>query len=315
MSAFGLPAPVAAGAAYCLASGSMIMMNKAVLSSFDVDAPTTMLLFQTVSSFVLVVACHFLGVVQLQAFNTDIVRIWLPVNVLFVGMILSGFWSLKYLGVGIVSVLKNLTNFITITADIKLYGRKYSSGVWVSLGLIFLSAICGASTDRAFSFPGYMWQLVNCILTASYSLYLKQVMEKIPEVNGGKKLDEFGMVFYNNMLASPLIAVLAMSQGEWPRVFSAPDLGDPRFQVALLLTGIIGFAISFASLWFLSTTSPGTMGLVGSLNKIPVSILSLFVFKTPTNIKNITSILIGLLAGVAFAKAKDLDRSRPSLPK
>ena len=213
MSAFGLPAPVAAGAAYCLASGSMIMMNKAVLSSFDVDAPTTMLLFQTVSSFVLVVACHYLGVVQLQAFNTDIVRLWLPVNVLFVGMILSGFWSLKYLGVGIVSVLKNLTNFITITADIKLYGRKYSSGVWVSLGLIFLSAICGASTDRAFSLPGYMWQMVNCVLTASYSLYLKQVMEKIPDVNGGKKLDEFGMVFYNNMLASPLIAVLAVSQG------------------------------------------------------------------------------------------------------
>ena len=66
----------------------------------------------------------------------------------------------------------------------------------------------------------------------------------------------------------------------------------------------MGFMISFASLWFLAETTAGTYSLVGSLNKIPVAIISLVAFNTPTNPKNVGSILIGLLAGVAFVRAK-----------
>lgn len=42
-----------------------------------------------------------------------------------------------------------------------------------------VSAICASATDLAFDLNGYVWQLVNCLFTAGYSLYLRGVMDKV----------------------------------------------------------------------------------------------------------------------------------------
>ncbi len=94
--------------------------------------------------------------------------------------------------------------------------------------------------------------------------------------------------------------------------------------------GLIGFAISFSSLWFLSQTTATIYSLVGALNKIPVAVVSrgqvgegrgpeesscvfrtpptsqlgIVGFNEPTNPKNLASIIIGLGAGVLFVRVK-----------
>jgi GDP-mannose transporter len=80
-------------------------------------------------------------------------------------------------------------------------------------------------------------------------------------VSGGK-LDEFSMVFYNNLLSLPLIAGLMWWQGEWASLPQQPDLYNPAFLVVASLTGVVAFGISFSVLWFLSTTMPTTFSLV-----------------------------------------------------
>ena len=45
-------------------------------------------------------------------------QVWFPVNIVFVGMIWSSFLALKNLGVPMVTVLKNLTNLITISGGL-----------------------------------------------------------------------------------------------------------------------------------------------------------------------------------------------------
>ena len=71
----------------------------------------------------------------------------------------------------------------------------YGAGVWASLALMCASALCGSITDLAFDLEGYLWQLVNCLFTASYSLYLRGVMDKVVAVTINKtRLDEFSMV-------------------------------------------------------------------------------------------------------------------------
>lgn len=82
------------------------------------------------------------------------------------------------------------------------------------------------------------------------------------------------------------------------------DLWNPAFQMAALISGFVGFFISFASLWFLSTTTPTIYSLVGSLNKIPVAFAGMLLFDAAVSSKNVVSVCIGLLAGVLFAFAK-----------
>ena len=106
-------------------------------------------------------------------------QVWMPVNIVFVLMLVSGFFALQTLGVAMVTILKNLTNIITIIGDYFMFGRTYNRYVWLSLALIVLSGFTGAMTDLAFEWKGYSWQLANCGFTALYSLMMKGAMEKV----------------------------------------------------------------------------------------------------------------------------------------
>jgi GDP-mannose transporter len=120
----------------------------------------------------------------------------------------------------------------------------------------------------------------------------------------GERLDEFSMVFYNNLLSLPLIFAVMVIQGELTALPHQPDLYNPKFLIVASLTGIVSFGISFSVLWFLSTTTPTTFSLVGSLNKIPVSVIGLILFESGWSLPNLASILVGLVSGVMFVVAK-----------
>lgn len=183
----------------------------------------------------------------------------------------------------------------------------YGAGVWASLALICVSAVCGSMTDLAFVFEGYMWQLVNCLFTAFYSLYLRGVMDRVVPLTVKKsRLDEFSMVFYNSFLSLPLLLVLIWWRGELHAIATDPVLHNPSFIMTACASALVAFGISFASLWFLSTTSATTYSLVGSLNKVPIAVIGLFAFNTPWNLKSAASIAIGLIAGIVFVKAKSI---------
>ena len=116
-----LSGPLVSGAAYCISSCSMILMNKVVLSTYNFNAGISLMLYQVrmlihelydmiwhtiyslvVSLFIfklqnliscLVVALlKFSGVVSVEKFNWKLIRVWLPVNVIFVGMLISGMY-------------------------------------------------------------------------------------------------------------------------------------------------------------------------------------------------------------------------------
>ena len=57
-------------------------------------------------------------------------------------------------------------------------------------------------------------------------------------------------------------------------------------------------------------TTATIYSLVGALNKIPVALVGLLAFHEPTNPKNLASIILGLLAGVVFVQAKNMQGKR-----
>lgn len=303
----GIPAVLFAGLAYCVASGSMVLLNKTVLNpkSFGFTAPTALLCFQCILSVIMVKMCEAAGAVKLQPLTWQLVRIWFPVNLIFVGMIGSSFYALQFVGVAMVTVWKNVSNFVTAVCDVTIFGKTYPLQVWGTLGLMLLSAVVGAYTDVSFTWAGYGWQIANCAFTSAYALYLRHVMDKVTEHTTNKqKMDEFSMVYYNNLLSIPPILLMMAFFGEFGKLADQPALSDPVFLSIAATGGVIGFGISFSALWFLSQTTATIYSLVGALNKIPVAIVGILAFAEPTNAKNMASIVIGLVAGVLFVFAK-----------
>ncbi|KAJ8647323.1 hypothetical protein MRB53_000346 [Persea americana] len=297
------------GLAYCISSCSMILVNKFVLSGYDFNAGISLMLYQNLVSVVIVSILSFAGLISTEPLTWRLIQVWLPVNAIFVGMLITSMFSLKYINVAMVTVLKNVTNVITALGEMYLFQKHHDSKVWAALFLMIISAISGGITDLSFHKVGYTWQIINCFLTASYSLTLRRVMDTAKQVTKSGNLNEFSMVLLNNTLSLPLGVVLVFLFNEVDYLFKTPLLRMPTFWLVMTSSGLLGLAISFTSMWFLHQTGATTYSLVGSLNKIPLSIAGILLFKVSTSLENLVSILFGLLAGVFFAKAKMMERS------
>ncbi|KAL8527380.1 hypothetical protein ACS0TY_005299 [Phlomoides rotata] len=292
------------GLAYCLSSCSMILVNKYVLSSYDFNAGISLMLYQNFVSVVIVSILSFLGIITTEPLTWRLIKVWLPVNFIFVGMLVTSMFSLKYINVAMVTVLKNVTNVMTAVGEMYLFNKHHDNRVWAALFLMIISAISGGITDLSFNAVGYTWQFINCCLTASYSLTLRRVMDTAKQVTKSGDLNEFSMVKLNNTLSLPLGLLLVLVFNEADYLSQTPLLRLPSFWVVVTFSGFLGLGISFTSMWFLHQTGATTYSLVGSLNKIPLSIAGLFLFNVPTTLENSATIFFGLLAGVLFARAK-----------
>ncbi|KAK0606417.1 hypothetical protein LWI29_037530 [Acer saccharum] len=297
------------GLAYCISSCSMILVNKFVLSSYDFNAGITLMVYQNFISVCIVSMLSFLGIISTEPLTWRLIKVWLPVNFIFVGMLITSMFSLKYINVAMVTVLKNVTNVITALGEMYLFSKHHDSRVWAALFLMIISAISGGITDLSFHAVGYSWQLINCFLTAAYSLTLRRVMDTAKQVTKSGNLNEFSMVLLNNTLSLPLGVLLIFVFNEVDYLSKTPLLRLPSFWLVMTLSGFLGLAISFTSMWFLHQTGATTYSLVGSLNKIPLSVAGILLFKVPTSLENAASIFFGLLAGVIFARAKMRERS------
>ncbi|XP_034902980.1 GDP-mannose transporter GONST1 isoform X1 [Populus alba] len=298
------------GLAYCISSCSMILVNKYVLSSYDFNAGISLMLYQNFISVIIVSTLSFLGVISTEPLTWRLIKVWLPVNFIFVGMLVTSMFSLKYINVAMVTILKNVTNVITAVGEMYLFQKDHDSRVWAALFLMIISAISGGITDLSFHAVGYAWQIINCFLTASYSLTLRRVMDTAKHVTKSGNLNEFSMVMLNNTLSLPLGLILIFVFNEVDYLSRTPLLRLPTFWFVVTLSGFLGLAISFTSMWFLHQTGATTYSLVGSLNKIPLSVAGILLFHVPTSLQNSASILFGLLAGVFFARAKMRERSQ-----
>ncbi|CAI9102897.1 OLC1v1001265C1 [Oldenlandia corymbosa var. corymbosa] len=259
---------------------------------------------QNLVSVVVVCILTLSGVISTEPLTWRLIKVWLPVNVIFVGMLITSMFSLKYINVAMVTVLKNVTNVMTAAGEMYLFNKHHDKKVWAALFLMIISAISGGITDLSFNAIGYTWQIINCFLTASYSLTLRRVMDTAKQVTKSGDLNEFSMVLLNNTLSVPLGILLMFVFNEVDYLSKTPLLRLPIFWLVITLSGFLGLAISFTSMWFLHQTGATTYSLVGSLNKIPLSIAGILLFHVPTSVENSASILFGLLAGVFFARAK-----------
>eukprot|EP00622_Pseudochattonella_farcimen_P000132 FR734564.1.p1 GENE.FR734564.1~~FR734564.1.p1 ORF type:complete len:151 (+),score=21.11 FR734564.1:49-453(+) len=119
------------------------------------------------------------------------------------------------------------------------------------------------------------------------------------------EISKFGMVFYNNLLSIPLLVPFAFSFGEVGTILSTMEVvTDIKFIITNLIAGSMGFFLNLASLWCVSSTSATTYALVGSVNKIPVSLLGAFLFQTVITSQGATYIMISMCGGFIYSYVK-----------
>jgi hypothetical protein len=114
---------------YTFCSVAMVLSNKAISTTLnDVSREKmpqlSVILFQCLVAVVFVEGAKFFKIVDYPAFSMKTAKAWLPLNLLFIGMLVTGFLSLVYVSVPIVTVFKNLSNLVTVTGDCYIFGER-----------------------------------------------------------------------------------------------------------------------------------------------------------------------------------------------
>ncbi|EFH68651.1 nucleotide-sugar transporter family protein [Arabidopsis lyrata subsp. lyrata] len=173
--------PLVSGAAYCVSSCSMIILNKIVLSSYNFNAGISLMLYQNLISCLVVAVLDISGVVSVEKFNWKLIRVWMPVNVIFVGMLVSGMYSLKYINVAMVTILKNATNIITAIGEVYMFRKRQNNKVWAAMQS--LSDIKVTPT-KSLQYRSFL---------QSAELTLRRVMDKAKQSTKSGSLNEVSM--------------------------------------------------------------------------------------------------------------------------
>jgi len=147
-----------------------------------------------------------------------------------------------------------------------------------------------------FSFLGYLFMVLNCLFTSGYVLYMRFASTSI-------QLPRFGMVYYNNLISCALVLPICLLSGELDAFRNARIMTAP-FLIANLAAGLLGFYLNFSSLWCVSATSATTYAVVGSLNKIPTTVLGFILFDVHLTKQGVYFITLATVGGGLYAYAK-----------
>jgi GDP-mannose transporter len=291
-----------ASLAYSVTSISMVLANKLVLSSYNFDFPNVLLLLQCVMSLSCVYCARYLGLVEIDRIERTKLIQWFPVNVFFLLMLLSGFYSLKLLSVPMLLVFKNSNNVFVTCGDWLFFSQPISRGIVMSLVLLIAATLLSAKEDLEFSVNGYLWTFLNMFASTGYVLYLRYAMSRT-------KLSQIGMVVHNNFLSVPLVLLADfLTKDDIRRCFYTMEglhfFYDPTFFALFLFNGIVGSLLSLASFLCVQTTSPTTFSMVGALNKVPLALIGVYLFGAKLTTMGAVYVALSLCSGAMYGLAK-----------
>lgn len=114
---------------YTLCSVATVIANKYI--SFGMDPAVkaqlpemVVILIQCLIALFMVESAKMMKWVDYAPFNLETAKSWVPVNLLFIGMVTSGLISFIYVSVPMITIFKNLTNLVTVAGDWYLFNEQ-----------------------------------------------------------------------------------------------------------------------------------------------------------------------------------------------
>jgi GDP-mannose transporter len=295
--------PALSIAAYSVCSVSMILVNKLVMDTYGIDHPMGLLFLQNLCALLIVAAAKHFGYVAYPDFDVQVVRKWLPLTVLFVLMLFTSLKSLKLMSVAVQTILKNLATILTAYGDHRIFGKELTRPMVGAFGLMVVGSVLGTSSDAWVTGWGLFWTFANVFATVAYVLYMKTLLGSVSQ-----EIGRYGPVFYSNLLSLPFFFVpSAVTLPALLRDIAAAPAGAKACVFLMFSTGGL---MTFAVFWCMRVTSPTTYSVVGSLNKIPLALLGMVIFKHMPSAVGAVGICAALSGGMLYTYL-NLPRPKP----
>mmetsp|Transcript_3786 Transcript_3786/g.4166 ORF Transcript_3786/g.4166 Transcript_3786/m.4166 type:complete len:327 (+) Transcript_3786:86-1066(+) len=279
-------------AIWITASCSMIMFNKAVLSSYDFPYPifltTWHMVLSTILTQILSRTTDLLPGVKEGKIDTNVIKTKIfPVALLFAISLICANKAYLFLSVSYIQMLKASTPVAVLGLSLLLRIENSSYIELNIVSLISLGVALASVGELMFSWTGFTFQVFAIVAEASRLVLTGMILKRY-------KLDSLSTLYY----VAPLCACIngfccfyfESESLPWDRILSGDFLG------MLLVNGIVAFSLNIATVMLISHTSALTLTLAGIVKDILLVVLSMAIFRAPVTLLQFLGYSVALLA-------------------
>ena len=279
-------AVIASGCFFSVCSVGMLLVNKCAFtgSSFN----SGLIFGQNVGTCLLALCICCLA--PSFRFSPSISKFvtWAPVVVLFVGTIVSSASALAIVNVTTFSVFRNASSLVVAVFEFFLLQKTVSSYQLVFLILVVVGAVIYGWGDLQFSVRGYFLSALHVLIASMSAVAVKKL-----NVNFSSSLE---MSLYNNVGSLPLLFIFASYEYQ-----ASSSQIIIRNQQCAAASVPAAFLISLSALMSQKLLSATSWMALNNFNKIPVLVLSHFIFSDTYSIFQACGLAISVAASVGYS--------------
>lgn len=253
-----------------LTSFLLTMVNKTVLTTFKFPSFLFLGLGQLIANIVILYVGKISNTIDFPNITRKQFQMVFPLPLIYIGNMVFGLGGTQSLSLPMFTALRGISVLVTLVLEFSILGSKPGWIVGISVFSIITGAVLAAFDDLAFHLEGYIYIMINNVLTGLYQVYIKKMLN-------ADKMGKYGLMFYNSLFSLIPIFAVNLATGDFKKAIQFDKWSDTMFVFQFTLSCVMGFLLAFSIFLCTLYNSALTTSMVGTIKNVLITFIGMLI--------------------------------------